>query len=1062
MAAGSQQKALRTRIPAKISAPRVVEPYQRVRLFRTMDACQGRAIWIPAPAGAGKTCLVASYLAARRRPSLWYNVDARDADIANVFHYLAMAAALALPRRKIRLPTFGPQNQSGVAAFARGFFEALLDQLAPSTALVFDDYHEASSEAWDLVVREGLCALPEGMTAFLCGRSEPSSVFARQIAAEDIALFAASDLLLTPREMTGVVRLRRPDLRGARLKAVLPRIMELANGWAAALALLLQDPYVAQIDEHGSGETPERLFEYFAAEVIDKASPAERDFLLRSAVVPSLTSSLAARLTGATDAGRILADLARRSFLTQRLGRSGAYRYHPLLRSFLLRRAESELGPAALQDLHRRAVEVFIADGQIDEAIDQLDAAQDVLVRSRLVLEAAPSYAAKGRTHSIARWIERLPTSIVETNGWFSYWQAVCSMGHSPTKARQLLELAFGHFLRDGDTAGRYAACGAGIQAVVHEGMNFRRLDAWIERFEQLERNQAVCPASILPMATMGMCMGYIFRQGGAAAGRDWVKKAYEHAITSDDVNYRVMTGGLLALHFVVYDEPARAALMVSMLRQSAHAAESSALPALTLLMSDALCTWVRGNNEKCIALAREALDLARQSGVSVWSDYVATVGSAAALATDRLDVAQEFLAVLAKSAESGTTFSVGSYMYQLGWEAYLRGDIARALSSAELACERADALGDPFPRAMVRLGLAQTQWHSGRPSEAIETLRAGRQIAEGVGCGLVQHACDLVESDFLWDKSRADAIACLERGLGLARARAYHNMFWLGAATMTRIAARALENGIEADFVRGLIAKRRLEPKGARPGPDSWFWRYRVRALGQFELIRHELAPDGEPQKTVPSTPALRGMPLRLLKAIVAQGGRRVHDVALIDALWPDAEGDAGRRVFDTTLHRLRRQLGENDMIHLSDGIVSLDEGICWIDVWALDDAIAEIKETVRGAPSPASLRQLADRLLAIYRGPLLADDPAASGFSGRARAALAAQFATTAQILGRALEEAGAHFEAAALYRRALEGHDSIEWIRVGIERCERTGMGPREARELKGRLRTTRGAS
>ena len=57
----------RTVVPAKISAPRLAQSYRRVRLFRALDAaCRRRGVWISAPAGAGKTSLVVTYLAARR------------------------------------------------------------------------------------------------------------------------------------------------------------------------------------------------------------------------------------------------------------------------------------------------------------------------------------------------------------------------------------------------------------------------------------------------------------------------------------------------------------------------------------------------------------------------------------------------------------------------------------------------------------------------------------------------------------------------------------------------------------------------------------------------------------------------------------------------------------------------------------------------------------------------------------------------------------------------------------------------------------------------------------
>src|SRR5688500_12551684 len=141
MVDGKVKKKLST-TPAKISAPHFIESYRRARLFKVFDrARQKRVIFVAAPAGAGKTCLVASYLAARRLPALWYNVDARDADVANLFEFLSMAASASDRRQKLHLPTFRAENEAGPGAFARTFFEALCQKRPVPSAIVFDDYH---------------------------------------------------------------------------------------------------------------------------------------------------------------------------------------------------------------------------------------------------------------------------------------------------------------------------------------------------------------------------------------------------------------------------------------------------------------------------------------------------------------------------------------------------------------------------------------------------------------------------------------------------------------------------------------------------------------------------------------------------------------------------------------------------------------------------------------------------------------------------------------------------------------------------------------------------------
>src|SRR3990172_8069499 len=67
---------------AKITRPKITGVYERKRLFKLLDQRLERpVVWISAPAGSGKTTLVASYLDARKLPCLWYQVDEGDSDI---------------------------------------------------------------------------------------------------------------------------------------------------------------------------------------------------------------------------------------------------------------------------------------------------------------------------------------------------------------------------------------------------------------------------------------------------------------------------------------------------------------------------------------------------------------------------------------------------------------------------------------------------------------------------------------------------------------------------------------------------------------------------------------------------------------------------------------------------------------------------------------------------------------------------------------------------------------------------------------------------------------------
>jgi len=94
------------------------------------------------------------------------------------------------------------------------------------------------------------------------------------------------------------------------------------------------------------------------------------------------------------------------------------------------------------------------------------------------------------------------------------------------------------------------------------------------------------------------------------------------------------------------------------------------------------------------------------------------------------------------------------------------------------------------------------------------------------------------------------------------------------------------------------------------------------------FTLGRFSLLINGQPADFGRKFPK---RPLELLKAILAQGGREISISRLTMLIWPDVDGDKATRSFDTTLHRLRKILGDDHVLVLRDGKLSLDARYCW-----------------------------------------------------------------------------------------------------------------------------------
>src|SRR5258706_2886608 len=221
---------------------------------------------------------------------------------------------------------------------------------------------------------------------------------------------------------------------------------------------------------------------------------------------------------------------------------------------------------------------------------------------------------------------------------------------------------------------------------------------------------------------------------------------------------------------------------------------------------------------------------------------------------------------------------------------------------------------------------------------------------------------------------------------------------------------AEALDAGIEVVYVKSLIRRFRLEPPANATA--AWPWRTRVYALGRYEVYRDEerLEFSGKVPKK----------PLALLKALIANGGRKVPEERLIDALWPDEEADAARKSLDITVLRLRKLLGSNNTITVSDELIGLNPQLCWTDVWAFELQIAETD-----APDGENGLAAATTAIALYRGNFLPADEE-EPWTVKARERLRAKFVRLVENVAQTNEAAGHWEQAISIYVKGLEADD------------------------------------
>jgi LuxR family maltose regulon positive regulatory protein len=417
--------------------------------------------------------------------------------------------------------------------------------------------------------------------------------------------------------------------------------------------------------------------------------------------------------------------------------------------------------------------------------------------------------------------------------------------------------------------------------------------------------------------------------------------------------------GSICALTLMWTGLHARAQQLLELARGTA---EASPFSRITLKQLETMYYMLTAQYEPAQQAMREGLAIASATGIHTWTFQLLVNGYGAALGAGDLDTAARISKELEPLAARTGRLSLVFHHHFQAWEAMLRKDLMRALQMEKSALRMAVETGCPYFEVLCRLALAQVLLECADQRKCIAQLRRVRSIAAEIPNKYLEFTCLLSFADMALAHGRpGPGIKALRLGLEIGRQYGYEHFVWWRSTAMARVCARALDEGIETNYVRALIRNRGLMPVGTS---EAWPWMFRVYALGSFRVERHGEALGG--------TGKAQRRPLEFLKLLVACGGEKVSESRMVDALWPRIDGDSAHRSFTSTLHRLRKLLGEDRAIVLHEGKLTLDRRYVWVDAWAFDELAARLE----AEKNPAQYEKLAERMLALYRGPFLADE--------------------------------------------------------------------------------------
>ncbi len=372
---------------------------------RLLDGGQAALALIAAPAGYGKTTLLAEWAARDHRPFIWITLTAHDRDEIDVAESIAGAFEGA---GWIEADVW-PALSASRARRGRPVLARLLrtrDLAGRSFVLVLDDAQNTRPSVLRAVVTTLLEELGPDSQIALATRTEPPLPIGRLRAHRALVEVRTDDLTMTSAEAATLLRQAGLELDFGAVQTLSGQ----TEGWPvglylAALSLREEDDVAAGLKRFAGSD--HLIAEYFRDEFLAELSPELTRFVSRTSVLDELSGPMCDAVLRETGSADTLAGLARRNLMLTALDHGHErFRWHGLFRTVLraeLRRTE----PGVEHRLHARASTWLGRHGDLDGAIEHAVAAADVARTGDLLWANLAHYLANGRTGLVRGWLSR-------------------------------------------------------------------------------------------------------------------------------------------------------------------------------------------------------------------------------------------------------------------------------------------------------------------------------------------------------------------------------------------------------------------------------------------------------------------------------------------------------------------------------------------------------------------------------------------------------------------------------------------------------------------------------
>lgn len=1014
-------------IRSKLVVPSSTGLLHRPSVCRILEqGATGKLTLVSAPAGYGKTSILADFAHHSSAPVCWYTADDRDRDLSTFVSYVVGAI-------RERFAGFGQRIENALTLKAGGAIrdsDRLVGDLAneildigEQLVLVWDNFEdiEGTFGLRDFIARF-IEILPANCHVMIGSRVLPDVPVTRLVAKRQLTGLTAEELRFDSQEIVELLGMSQIEVSVAEAEAIVSG----SEGWITGVLLvadLAREEAGALL--RAAGKASAETFDYLASDVLSRQPVRLQDFLCRSAVLREMNVWLCGDILQVRDPAVLLSEVERRNLFVTRFGdgQSSTYRYHNLFRTFLIDELR-ERDYGQFVDLNLRAAEGFQQTDDVDEAIYHYVSAEAFSDAVTLMERVAMESFTRGRSDTIVKWVDALPENMRALAPWISFYHSrVLTDRFDYEGARKSLKYAEEGFLTRGDSSLSSRIHNQRATLALFEG---RYEDTLSEALAALD---LLGEAELAERAEARRLVGRAYAGVGRlaegvreleAALKDFRKfgSPYDVVNLLQDLSFVLTTQASFEQAATYLSEALSIARRLGSLSQLAG-----------ILNNLANVYYCRGDYDRALPLYEEGLLAAQRGGDPRWEANI-LIGMAdlyrdiGAYDEARHHYSSSWQMIHEKRPAVGLYVLIAQ-ADMARWQgdyADCRQLLVRARNLAEEKSLEAEMQG------VVKVSAGACLAASGDPSTGRELLTEAVAYLDRA-----QVLSDLVKARFLLALAHLsagdseDAATELERVVNLTN-RLGTTQF---AYTEGQHAVDLLEFGVDAGIsgcqtiLDAITVHRRresellgtMEELKTTPVP-----RLQVFAFGEGRVIR-----GGE----VVESSQWRAITAKELFFYILLNGPITRDAVGLE-FWPDLRAKSVRDTFHSTMYRLRRAVG-SDVIKLVDGAYRVALPNYWFDVVEFERVVERARLL---PPHDWQAEDLWRRAVDLYAGDFLPEIDRTWTMILRER--YREMFLEALIGQGRCSEARNNHLEAVRRYQRALEVDNLREDLYGRIMTC------------------------